>query len=501
MKLRSKILIGAGICLIAPALFFAAHGVSKRHEVERTRRQLRAEGFKIDLSEFENSFTPASLACGEIVIHADIVGEVMERDIRVPVYQAANMFRMHTSNSVVVPWQEEFYAGARKRSPWPAVRQTLEKRRPDLDAAIAALMAGPIAFREEKALSDEQRSWAEKLPSAAETISVDLMCRLHFGERREAWTNLLALTRVVTSLQFEPIHYRQRTALQLMPKVYFATWYALQDHTWSDQQLAALEAEWAHVDFFAEIPTSIARQRASIGPDFERFRHPKEESDWTLSTLIKEWKMIPFIAKETSRRVWYRWDASYDDERKILLFLRDREINLRRAAQAPTAIAMRALAPDQNDLHYVSPREPNYPSSINVEMEFFASRLDKLVGSLGYAADAEIRRRIIRTAIALERFKLRKLAYPQNLNELTNAPSQILIDFADGNPLRYRKTDDGSFLLYSIGLDGLDNHGDGLGGSTNGFVRRLQAGIPRNTDVVWPLPAHFPRVKAQAPEE
>jgi hypothetical protein len=260
-----------------------------------------------------------------------------------------------------------------------------------------------------------------------------------------------------------------------------------------------LDDEWAHADFFREIPTSLARQRACLGPDFDEFRHPKNNSGSDLNDLLKEPRIIPSVLKETSRLAWYRWGNSYDDERNALLFLRDREIDLRRAVQASNVIAMRALVPATNAQVHISPHQPNYPAYVSVEMYFFRVNIGRMVGSLGLAADAEIRLRLIRTAIALERFKLHNGAYPQNLTDITNAPQQMLIDFADGKPLRYHRTEDGHFLLYSVGLDGIDNNGDGVGGTPN--IALLRAGTPRNIDVLWPLPAHFPKSKVQNSNE
>jgi hypothetical protein len=103
----------------------------------------------------------------------------------------------------------------------------------------------------------------------------------------------------------------------------------------------------------------------------------------------------------------------------------------------------------------------------------------------GRASEAEARRRLIVTAIALERFRLQNGNYPQSLNELVprflNVPP---IDFMDGQPLRYRRTDDGHFILYSVGLD---CHDDG------GIMRMPNQSplSPRNNfDLVWPLPVN-----------
>jgi hypothetical protein len=65
----------------------------------------------------------------------------------------------------------------------------------------------------------------------------------------------------------------------------------------------------------------------------------------------------------------------------------------------------------------------------------------------------------------------------------------------NGEPLRYRLTSDGDFVLYSVGTDGRDNGGDpnplpGLSGA----IHRLWNG----RDIVWPKPATPEEIAAAA---
>ena len=59
----------------------------------------------------------------------------------------------------------------------------------------------------------------------------------------------------------------------------------------------------------------------------------------------------------------------------------------------------------------------------------------------------------------------------------------------DGQPLRYHRTVDGHFVLYSVGLDCEDNQG--LLRTPAEARARLQSGLnlTDGTDIVWPRPA------------
>ena len=65
-----------------------------------------------------------------------------------------------------------------------------------------------------------------------------------------------------------------------------------------------------------------------------------------------------------------------------------------------------------------------------------------------------------RVAIALERYHLTHGEYPESLDAL--APQflkQIPHDIIDGQPLQYRRSSDGQFVLYSVGWNETDDGG------------------------------------------
>jgi hypothetical protein len=92
--------------------------------------------------------------------------------------------------------------------------------------------------------------------------------------------------------------------------------------------------------------------------------------------------------------------------------------------------------------------------------------------------------RLAVTAIALKRHELRHGTFPQTLTSLVpEFLEAVPIDPMDGQPLRYRREEDGGFLLYSVGLDGIDQGG-------NPTVTGITPNIgPAPMDLVWPKPA------------
>lgn len=78
----------------------------------------------------------------------------------------------------------------------------------------------------------------------------------------------------------------------------------------------------------------------------------------------------------------------------------------------------------------------------------------------------EIERRATRTLIALERHRIARGRYPETLDALVpEFLAELPIDPWDGRPLKYRPADPAkdphgrSFILYSVGIDGVDDGG------------------------------------------
>jgi len=87
-------------------------------------------------------------------------------------------------------------------------------------------------------------------------------------------------------------------------------------------------------------------------------------------------------------------------------------------------------------------------------------------------------------ACALERHRLAHGGYPDTLEEL--APQYIAKlphDVINGQPLHYRRTPDGLFVLYSLSWNEKD-HGGQVALTKSGAIDR------KNSDWVWRYPAN-----------
>jgi hypothetical protein len=481
--------------------------------VDETRRSLRQQGFKTDLADFDFSTSP-ELRAREAILQATDPDHHPS-----PIAILQSLMEGVGTNSAIVVWKLDSVKGKfrgpdnREELTWDDFRSSINTNQARLDDACAAILSGPIRFNLKVTplgfivpLSYPRLGLLGYFLGAFGKRTV---LALHDGNLDSAWTNLMAATRLVTAWEPEPSDEAHLRRFQNTAAAFNAVWQALQTNGWADDKLSRLQTEWESADFFTNLPETVAFKRARYVAICEEERTGLLDPRPPLAVFVKgAFRMPEWVWSELNRR-WVQTNYSKlggcEDEKALLLFYRDREIELRQAIQAPTWLAMRQLPGVTNILSFQSKyrslmhsRLSSDELTLQLELRFEGCTF------LGRAAMAEAQRRLIITAIALERYRGRHGVYPNTLSELTpDFLKTPLTDFINGQPLRYRVTDDGHFSLYSIGLDGVD-----YGGQMP--PRRLRGGAVSSpgtfsahakADIVWPLPATTAAVEALRTEE
>ncbi|HEY5505250.1 MAG TPA: hypothetical protein VIK28_08830, partial [Sedimentisphaerales bacterium] len=361
--------------------------------MEETRQTLRQQGFKTDLADFNFSTSPELRAREAILTAADAT-------------HSQNQFRDHPnlmevvgSNSVIVVWKQDGLKSEYVELNWTKFHEVLNENQRDLDAACEAALSGQIGFNLNADAGNAMllRHLAT-LKNLLQTFGSRIILDLHDGNKDAAWTNLLAETRLVTAWEPEPAEVSHLVRFACATLVYNVTWQALQTNGWSDERLAHLQREWESVNFFKKLPETSAFRRASDAAMCQRERQEPVLQDDSLAELYKEMFRSPKNALAEldyyRQKADYRQHGSYEDEKALLLFNRDREIELRNAVQASTWLAMRQLPGVTNKVIFHSEYKSRIQTLINMrETSMSFSRRGQ--GFLGLAAEAEARRRII----------------------------------------------------------------------------------------------------------
>ena len=484
------IILVTGVLAALSAVFALHRGSNIQQVLADTRKSLRQQGFKTDLSDF-NFSTDAATRTRENAL--TFAGGYVLPDLLVV---SINLRPVVGDDAVVVVGKQSYLETGSDIVHWPDLRDALETIRPQLDEACDAAISGPIEFNLDASRgSGLLLRHLAPLRALASALGSREVLELHDGHRREAWTNLLAATRLATAWEPEPADISHIVRFALTSFAFNDTWQALQCEPWPDEELAPLQHEWESVNFFTNLPETIAFRRASTVALCQETDHLRSAKPVASAAFFHDLIHSPASAFAGLKREWddslYRRYGMFDDEKNLLLYFQSREVEYRQAVESPTWMQMRALPGATNS----APFKSTYSSRLQImlNLQLLHARTLTMGGSLlARAATAEAQRRILITVIALERYRGKHGSYPATLTAL--APEflkSVPVDFMDGQPLRYRLANDGHFVLYSVGLDCVDNGGKisanggrGVGGGSPEIFSS-----PTDADIVWPRPA------------
>ena len=519
--MKQRWIIAAALVTVLAAVgllaFFWPNAAQR--DLDKTRRDLRQGGFQIDLSEFNFSASADERVRATALTNANL----MSRSVRNETDARRNFFLQERFDLMpatgpgvaIVLWQQPNLPARSTPDPWASTPQTpsdlwatyreaLDAGRIELDQGCAAALKGPIRFD-----LAPNRGVSMLLPHLAnlrglsQTLGVRTLVELHDGHRDLAWTNVLAVTRLATAWEPESTEISQLVRCGLATLAFETTWQALMAGGWSDAQLAQLQAEWQAVDFFKHLPETEAFARAAHADACQRERQDRIEYRQFFRDVFRSPRTAWMGLSTYWSSLGYRRRGSYEDERDLLLYHRDRELQLRAAIAAPTWQRMRQMPGVTNSAPYQARHPSRVGSLINMrQMSMGFMRQGR--GLMGQAADAEARRRLLLAALALERYHTRHGNYPPSLTALVpGVLPRLPVDFMDGQPLRYRRTEDGRFVLYSVGLDCVDNGGEVIRPRRTSPYgpRRGLLGFREGSDVVWARPASAQEIQAHQQEE
>lgn len=469
-----------------------------QHVAADIRRAMREQGFKTDLADFNFTADAATRLRTEALSFGWSVPELSTNEDELELLPAVS------NDTATVIWKQDSLKFWKKRRDWDPfswqlasnnlhwsdLHAMLDTNRWLLDMACAAALAGPIRFDAEATNgTDMFRLQVEELslPSLSLALYRCAMLDLHDGNPDAAWTNLLAATRLVTASVPEPTVDSQCLHLKIAGAAFADTWQVLQKGNWPDEELAVLQQEWESVNFFTNVAETAAIahamdvfycQEESRGPWFLPFSFSRLGNE----ALVRLSDGHEYIRDHVALGI-YRHYGVFADEKGLMLYFQNRALELRRAVEATNWAEMRALPGVTN----VVPFKSSYPPAMG-DLEY-NHRLDNAL--LPLVAGAEARRRVLITVLALERYRGKHGAYPATLAPL--APEflkAVPVDFMDGQPLRYRLTVDGQFVLYSVGLDCVDDGGMMSDPSSPLWIRAVleNPSGPTNVDIVWPRP-------------
>ncbi len=495
MKLRWKIAFAAMVLAVLCAVGLLGRGNGPQQAVREARRTLRQQGFKTELTEFNLGLSPGQEARTSALTNAGFACRNTPRG-GLALMQAVG------TNAALAACKQDKWETATSEDVLPDWRTALGKEHAILDAACAAALSGPISFQ-----PVVRSNGTVLLPhlagvrTLAQTLATRTVVSLRDGDPLAGWTNLLALTRLVTAWEPEPSEVSHLVRFVCVALAQNATWEAVQVGGWTDEQLGALQRAWASADFLGGLPETAAFSRASMAAECAADRQQPlgfpSLSEFG-SALFRSPKAALSEMMSLLKVIHYRNHGAYEDEKALLLYFREREIELGQAVKATSWVEMRSLPGVTNSSRFQGVGRSHAMTRMNLRRVALDLQ-NQGGGFLGRAAEAEARRRLVVTALAVERYRLQHGALPRSLQELV---PQFLpkptMDFMDGKPLRYLVVGDGRFVLYSVGLDCLDNAGQmPKRRERSPWPAGTAYGMGQGADLVWPRPASLTELQEQ----
>jgi hypothetical protein len=332
------------------------------------------------------------------------------------------------------------------------------------------------------------------MKSASQRLSAAAVMAMRDGRTDEAFKNLKALIELPAHYREEPFVISQLVRCAIVAIAANAAWEALHYPHWSDDQLGQLQAAWEAVETIPQMERGLAMERACVLVEYAMARetlnrldllngsggggNPIDEIADVGNKIMEDpgEGLEAFMDRFPRRWVWKWWNC-YDDEVWYLQGVQRLLSSARAATNGQAFVTLQEQAKAETSRIGEAPRQFLFARLLGGD--FHHRAVDK-------AVVAETQCRIVATAIALRRFELRFGKLPRDLKALVpEVFSAVPLDPMDAQPLRYRLSNSNSFVLCSVGLDGVDDNGDASPKQSNS--RNFY--WTQSKDFVWPQPA------------
>jgi len=307
-----------------------------------------------------------------------------------------------------------------------------------------------------------------ELKGCSQVLQLRAAAELADGQNAKALEDVKLLLYLNNSLRNSPFLISHLVRIAIVAISLQPIWEGLAEHKWSDEQLVALDAELAKQDFLADYEFSMRGERAFAIATFENQRRTREMISYTDAGIVtNKLTLMPsayFYQNELAiARMQQQWILPLVDTNTRVI--------------SPAAWQRITDVVQAERKHY---------SPYKVQ----ALRLFPAIGKTARSiATMQASIDLARVACALERYRLAHGEYPETLDAL--APQfieKLPHDIINGQPLHYRRTGDGKFVLYSVGWNEKDDGGTVV--FRKDSFREYSSAVDTDSgDWVWQYPA------------
>ncbi len=311
----------------------------------------------------------------------------------------------------------------------------------------------------------------ESLKATASVLRLRAIAELNNKQSQSALADVRLILYLADSIRHEPVRRSLRSRLEIVNYAIQPIWEGLARRQWSDDQLVAMERELAGFNAMRDYSFVLRSELAWQLKVIDYLRVERMANSFTC--MCGDTMFWPTLAYRLSPSGWFYMN----------------KVAMARCYQAAfpisTELNQRILSPS------ISGRFEETAGQVRsqywiVGNWFVGFLLPSLEREANTCAHAQTSVDLARVACALERFRQANGGFPESLNALVpRYLPETPHDVVNGQPLRYRRTENDTFLLYSVGWNEADDGGEPEPS------RYFYIGISKPTgDWVWRYPAH-----------
>jgi hypothetical protein len=288
------------------------------------------------------------------------------------------------------------------------------------------------------------------LKRCSQVLQLRAIAELQDGRTEKAFDDVMLALRLADSVRTEPFIITQLVRIAILQITLQPIWEGLAEHKWSAAQLAALDAELAKLDFLTDYKLSVRGERAAHVKIVDWMEHER-------SRYREFFNMVGGDQRNTINNFWgmaefYLMPKGWFYQNDIVLAEMHQQWNLPGVDDEQQTVSPKKFTQADKAIESINPS-----TAFHFLVRLLLPELGKYAERTAYGQNAA---NMARVAIALERYRLAHGGFPESLDALTpQFMEKIPHDIINGQPLHYRRTDDGQFVLYSVGWNETDDGG------------------------------------------
>jgi len=355
------------------------------------------------------------------------------------------------------PWQNYYRALAAKTNSFPAAPQPQSPAQDVLlalskyDSTIEEMrQAGQRPFSRFPLNYNRDEVWAILLPHLAalkrctQVLQLRAIAELQNGQSDKALDDVKLELRLADAIRTEPFLISHLFRIAILQIALQPVYEGLAEHRWSDAQLVALDAELAKLEFLADYKLSMRGEMGCQNGIFDLLIRNHREL-FNISSVTGSSSGPPFISSLIPTG-WFYQNRLRCARMMVEFYIPLADVDQQTVSPAAVRHADEVLKAGTKKITPYNILERMLFPALGNAVEKFA-RAQSSVDSA-------------RVAVALERYRLAHGEFPGSLDTL--APQfleKVPHDIIGGQPLHYRRTSDGQFVLYSVGWNERDDGG------------------------------------------